>query len=400
MRVALVHDWLTGMRGGEKCLEVFCELFPEADLFTLLHVPGSVSPAIERRRIVTSAIDRLPLPRRTYRFCLPLMPAAVESLDLDGYDLVLSSSHCVAKGAIAPPGALHLSSVHTPMRYAWDLRALYFPPQRWTSRWLVPPLLARLRQWDVQSASRVDRFVANSRFVAARIARYYGRDAEVIHPPVDTRFFAPDPTSASRGDDGFYLVVGALVPYKGVEIAVEAFNRLGRPLRVVGTGALRSRLEARAGSNVRFTGWLSDADLREHYARCRALVFPSIEDFGIVPLEANAMGRPVIALARGGALETVAPANDPRNPLLPAPANARRAPTGVLFPERTAESLAAAVRFFERHEGLFDPAALRRHALPYDRARFKRQIGESVARALSGRGSNSLTALDIGEIRS
>ena len=381
MKVALVHDWLTGMRGGEKCLEVFCELFPEADLFTLLHVRGTVSPTIENRRIFPSFVQRLPFSARGYPYYLPLMPAAIESFDLNGYDLVLSSSHCVAKGAIPAPEALHVCYVHTPMRYAWDLRSRYFPPGRLLSR-LAPPLLHYLRTWDVAATARADRMVANSRFVARRIASYYRREATVIHPPVDTEFFRP---AAGRGE--FYLYVGALAPHKGVELAVRAFNRLRRPLRIAGRGPLRPKLERLAGPTIEFTGWLSDEALREQYAACRAVVFPSKDDFGIVPLEANSMGRPVIALGQGGALETVVPANGRPELGSRSAAGDAEPPTGVLFHDDGPEALQAAVEWFERHEWLFRQEALREHARRFDRALFKRRIRRFLQEAIADRRS-------------
>ena len=375
MKVALVHDWLTGMRGGEKCLEVFCELFPDADLLTLLHIPGSVSPTIERHHIVPSFLQRLPGSQRGYRHYLPLMPTAVETLDLSAYDFVLSSSHCVAKGVIPRPDALHVSYVYTPMRYAWDLWPQYFPPTGWISRAILPGVLNYLRLWDTASAHRVDQFVAISQFVARRIAKYYRREASVIYPPVDTSFFVPGGES-----DDYYLMVTALVPYKGVDLAIRAFNTLRRPLKIVGSGPLEKHLRRLAGPTVELLGWRSDAELQQYYAACRAVIFPSQEDFGIVPLEANASGRPVIALGQGGALETVTPANDLREPLAVHPdIGPHHVPTGVLFPQRTPESLEAAVRFFEAHETLFSRDALRQHALPFDRECFKDRMRQMLA---------------------
>jgi glycosyltransferase involved in cell wall biosynthesis len=383
MKVALVHDWLTGMRGGEKCLEVFCELWPDADLFTLVHVPGSVSAVIERHRIITSLVQRLPGSARGYRYYLPLMPTAIESLDLSPYDLVLSSSHCVAKGAISRPDALHVAYIHAPMRYVWDLWPLYFPPHGRLTRALIPLVLNYLRTWDVASAQRVDRFVANSHFVARRIAKYYRREAAVIYPPVDTAFFTP---GQSTGD--YYLMVTALVPYKGVDLAIQAFNALRRPLKIIGSGPLAAKLRAMAGTHVELLGWRSNEELRQYYAACRAVIFPAPEDFGIVPLEANAAGRPVIALGQGGALETVRPANDPSNPgaVLPHPGTSP-APTGVLFFQRTPEALQAAVRFFEAHAGLFNPAALRCHAQQFDRSVFTQRLQQFLAAALVAHGA-------------
>ena len=370
MKVALVHDWLTGMRGGEKCLEVFCELFPQADLFTLVHIPGSVSPTIERHRITPSFLQSIPGSRRWYRHYLPLMPAAIERLDLSEYDLVLSSSHCVAKGVIPSPNALHVSYLYTPMRYAWDLWPQYAPSTGKLSRLIMPGMLNYLRMWDVTSSHRVDEFIAISKFVARRIAKYYRREANVIYPPVDTSFFVPGGDS-----EDYYLMVTALVPYKGVDLAIRAFNALGRPLKIIGSGPLEKTLQHLAGPTVELLGWRSNEELRQYYAACRALIFPVQEDFGIVPLEANAAGRPVIALGQGGALETVAPANDLQAPMTVHPrVELGEAPTGVLFPQRTVESLQAAVDFFESHETLFDPVALRQHTLQFDRERFKSRI--------------------------
>src|SRR5262245_16639520 len=274
MNVALVHDWLPGMRGGERCLEVFCELFPDADLFTLLHVPGSVAPLIERRRVVTSFVQRLPDAARGYRRYLPLFPLAVSRFDLGGYDLVLSSSHAVAKGVRVPAGALHVCYCFTPMRYVWDLYPDYFGPSAGAlTRAVMPLVAAALRRWDRRTAAGVRHFVAISRFVADRIRLAYGRAAEVIYPPVDVARFRID---ESPGD--FYLVVSALTPYKRIDLAVEAANRLERRLLVVGTGPEERRLRALAGPRVEFLGWRDDAEVAELYARCRALIFPTVED--------------------------------------------------------------------------------------------------------------------------
>ncbi len=370
MRVALVHDWLTGMRGGERCLEVFCELFPDADLYTLLHVPGSVSPVIERRRIVTSFIQRLPGAHRRYRHYLPLFPAAVSRFDLRGYDLVISSSHCVAKGARPAPGSLHVCYCHTPMRYVWDRYEDYFGPGAPPLvRALMPPVAAALRRWDRAASRRVHAFAANSRHVAGRIARCYGRAAEVIHPPVDVERFAP-----AEGDPGdYYLVVSALVPYKRIDLAVRAAGRLGRRLLVVGTGPEAPRLRRLAGPTVEFLGWRPDAEVARLYAGCRALLFPGVEDFGIAPLEAMASGRPVVAFAAGGALETVVPPGG------------EEVPTGILFAEQTEEALVEAMQRLEAEADRFEPKALRAHAEQFDRARFAARIAAFVTEQLEGR---------------
>jgi glycosyltransferase involved in cell wall biosynthesis len=368
VRVALVHDWLTGMRGGERCLEVLCELFPDADLFTLLHAPGTVSAAIERRRIVTSFVQRLPAASRRYRFYLPLFPAAVAGFDLTPYDLVISSSHCAVKGARARRDALHLCYCFTPMRYVWDLYDDYFGARAPTAvRLLMPPVAALLRRWDRRSSARVDRFVAISRHVAARIERCYGRRSDVIYPPVEVSRFR-----LGEGPGEFYLVVSALTPYKRVDVAVEAANQLGARLLVVGSGPEEARLRALAGPTVELLGWRSDAEVAELYARCRALLFPPLEDFGIAPLEAMAAGRPVIAFGRGGALETIVPLDGGDEP-----------PTGLFFDAQTPEALAAAIRRFEANAHRLEPKTLRARAERFDRPIFKDRIARYVDRCLS-----------------
>ena len=325
MRVALVHDWLTGMRGGEKVLEVLCEINPDADIFTLFHQRGSVSDTIERHRIETSFVQYLPLARSHYRRYLPLFPVAIEQFDLDPYELVISSSHCAAKAVIAPGRARHLCYCHSPMRYAWDQFDAYFGPARVgaaASRWFYRPVLAAMARWDADTERRVQRFVANSRHVAGRIRRYYNRVATIVYPPVDTVFYHPaDITPSSH-----FLVVSALVPYKRIELAMAACERLGAGLRIVGDGPDRARLEARASGRVEFLGRLTDSDIRDEYRKALAVILPGEEDFGIVPIEAQACGRPVVALARGGALETVI---DGEN--------------GVFFAEPDVEHLSAAL---------------------------------------------------------
>jgi glycosyltransferase involved in cell wall biosynthesis len=308
-----------------------------------------------------------------------LMPTAIEAFDLSAYDVVLSSSHCVAKGVIPRPDALHVAYVHTPMRYAWDLWPQYFPATGPMSRYVVPLVLNYLRMWDTASAQRVDRFLTNSQFVARRIAKYYRRRATVVPPPVDTAFFTP---GSERGD--YYLMVTALVPYKGIDLAIQAFNDLRRPLKIIGRGPLAAQLKALAGPSVELLGWRSNEELRQYYAACRAVIFPTQEDFGIVPLEANAAGRPVLALGLGGALETVIPANDTRFPgMQRLRTDVTEAPTGVVFTSRTPAALQEAVHFFEAHEALFCPVALRRHALQFDRQRFKQRIQQLLSELLA-----------------
>lgn len=355
-RVAIVHYWLVGMRGGEKVLEALCRMFPQADIFTHVYAPDRVSGTIRAHRVTETRIARLPLASRLYDKYLPMMPRALEEIDLTGYDLVISSEAGPAKGVIAPPDALHLCYCHSPMRYLWDQYHVYRASAGLLTRTMMPPLAARLRNWDVISAARVDVFAANSRHVARRIESYWRRDATVVHPPVAVDDFAP---VAREKRGGFYLWAGELAPYKRPDIAVEAFTRMGRPLIVIGGPArAERRLRRIAGDNVHFMGRMPFEKLRRYLASCRALVFPGEEDFGIVPVEAMASGRPVIAYGRGGALDTV-----------------RDGETGLLFPDQSADGLIAAVERFER-EGLddLDPQALVRHARRFDEAAFRRGI--------------------------
>ncbi len=364
MKTALVHDWLTGMRGGEKVLEVLCELYPGARIFTLVHVKGSVSPAIEALPIETSFIQGLPMVRSRYRSYLPLFPSAIEKFDIREYDLVISSSHCVAKGVIPRPDARHICYCHTPMRYVWAMYEEYFGEGRvgGLKRMLIPYFANYLRMWDSASSHRVDRFIANSRHVSGRIMRYYGRDSDVIYPPVET-----SGTYLSEKDEGYYLVVSAFAPYKRVDIAVEAFSRMGKRLVVVGTGQDGKRLRRMAGPSVEFKGWVDGRALGAFYAGCRALVFPGEEDFGIVPVEAQCYGKPVIAFGAGGALETVIGTREPA-----VADGADTARTGLFFGEQTAQALIGAVERFEASR--FDGAAIREHALLFDRKIFRERI--------------------------
>jgi glycosyltransferase involved in cell wall biosynthesis len=365
-RVVLVHDWLTGMRGGEKVLETFCRRWPQARLYTLLHRRGSVNPAIEALRPHTSFLQWLPGSLRYYRYLLPLMPYAV-GWNLGECDLVVSSSHCVAKGVRVPAGVPHFCYCHTPMRYAWHLREAYFGGRwRWPRQWLVQRLLDRLREWDRHSAAGVSHFIANSRVVQQRIRECYGRTSTVIYPPVDTDFYCP----AEVPREDYYLVLSAFAPYKRLDLALDACRQLGRRLLVIGSGQDEKKLRRLAGDRTRFLGWQSDDMLREHLRRCRALLFPGEEDFGIVPVEAQACGTPVIAYGRGGATETVVPPG------------AGAAPTGRWFTEQTPECLAAAIETFEQHADEFDPYRLRQHALRFGVRRFEDEVFGFIARKL------------------
>jgi glycosyltransferase involved in cell wall biosynthesis len=329
MRIALVHDWLTGMRGGEKVLEVLCERFPEADVFTLVHVAGSVSGTIERHRIRTSFVQRLPGSRRYYRYYL------------------------------RPEGARHLCYCLTPMRYAWDQFDAYFGRERIgrIGSAVMRPVMNRLARWDRATANRVDRYVAISHYVAGRIRRYYNREASVVYPPVDTDFFCPDDSASER----YALVVSALVPYKRIDVAIEACARVGVPLKIVGDGPERPSLQRRFGARAEFLGRRSNEDVLELYRRAAVVLLPGEEDFGIVPVEAQACGRPVVALGRGGATETVRPGE-----------------TGLLVEDTSVESFAESVDAALRHS--FDRTVIRRHAERFGRVRFGDEM-EALVRA-------------------
>jgi glycosyltransferase involved in cell wall biosynthesis len=363
MRVALIHDWLVAMRGGEKCLEVFSEIFPEADLYTLVYAAEKVSPTFRRMKIHTSWLNGLPMATNYFRYFLPFFPAAIEAFELRDYDLILSSNHCVAKG-IFPHRALHLSYIHAPMRYVWDMYDSYFTDGISPTRGALWACRPYLRRWDVESAGRVDYFIANSRNVAAKVNALYGKPVTVIYPPVDIEKF-----QIRSNQEPYYLVVSALVPYKRIDLAVAAFNKLKLPLKIAGDGPLRKRLERAAGRNIEFLGWVDDPTLAELYGACQALIFPGEEDFGIVPLEAQATGRPVIGYGRGGLQETVIPLD------ACAGASAREAgPTGIFFTEQTPGGLIAAVELFERIRNSFDPVKIQRHAAGFSRDRFKAEV--------------------------
>lgn len=360
-RVAIIHYWLVGMRGGERVLEALCRMFPDADLFTHVADPATLSAVLTKHRITETRIARLPLARRVYPYYLPLMPRALEELDLSGYDLVISSESGPAKGVIPPPDAPHLCYCHSPMRYLWDQYPLHRDQAGWLTRRLMSRAAHRLRQWDVTSAARVDRFTANSRFVARRIDSYWRRAADVVPPPVAVDQFRPAP-KAELGD--YYLWVGELAAYKRPDLAVEAFRQLDRPLVVIGgPDSALPRLRARAGAKTTFLGKTSFDDLRAHMARCRALIFPGEEDFGIVPVETMAAGRPVIAYGRGGVLDTVVEGE-----------------TGVFFHDQTVAALVEAVERFEAC-GLAaaGPEACVARARQFTEARFAEGIRKSLS---------------------
>lgn len=365
MRVAIVHYWLVGMRGGERVLEQLCLLFPQADIYTHVCIPENLSPLLRRHRITESFVARLPGARRHYQKYLAFMPRALEEFDLSGYDLVLSSESGPAKGVITPPDVPHVCYVHSPMRYLWDQYHAYRDGLGRANRLAFSLLSSRLRVWDAVSANRVDHFVANSNFVAQRVRRWWRREAEVVHPPVDLDAYRPAP---APGPEAPYLFLSELVPYKRADLAVEACRRLGRPLRVVGQGPELERLKRQAGPGTEFLGRAPVAAMPGLYRDCRALLFPGVEDFGIVPLEAMASGRPVIAFGRGGALDTV-----------------RDGETGVLFPEQSAEGLAAAIERFEREvEPRLEPETLAAQAARFGPEAFRAAMWSAIRRAAPG----------------
>lgn len=361
-RVAIIHYWLVGMRGGERVLESLCRMFPQADIFTHVVDRDRISPTLNAHRIFTTRIARLPMAQRMYQKYLPLMPRALEEIDLTGYDLVISSEAGPAKGVITPPDAPHLCYCHSPMRYLWDQYHVYRNGAGLITRAVMPSLAHPLRQWDVTSAARVDGFVANSNHVAQRIKKYWRQDADVVHPPVAVHEFSP---VAPAEVEDFYLWVGELAGYKMPEMAIEAFRRLDKPLLVIGgPDKAAKRLAAAAGPRTRFLGKVSFADLKFYMASCRALIFPGEEDFGMVPVEVMASGRPIIAYGRGGILDSVVDGK-----------------TGYLYREQTVEALIEAIHGFER-QGIhhFDPADLVRHAAKFDERYFIRGIARNLAR--------------------
>ena len=369
MKVALIHYWLVGMRGGEKVLEALCRLFPQADIYTHVYVPEKISPLIRQHKVRTTFINKLPRAARWYQKYLPLMPLALEQLDLRGYDLVISSESGPAKGVLTDALTPHICYCHSPMRYLWDFYPRYLAECGPVSGPAFRLFAHKLRLWDLASSFRVDHFVANSQHVAKRIAKHYRRDAAVIHPPVDAAAFAPKDGIFTRpGPDAPYLCHCQLVGYKRVDLAVQAFTQSGRKLLVVGDGEQRAALERMAGPSIRFLGWQEQQATQRTMQECRALVFPGEEDFGIVPVEAQAAGRPVIAFGRGGALETV-----------------RDRETGLFFQDQSVDALNEAVARFEQMEEHFDPQALARHAQAYTAEHFDAAFMALVEKVLSQR---------------
>ena len=356
-RVAIVHYWLVGMRGGERVIERMLKLFPDADIYTHVYVPEAMSAAIRARPVTTSFIQRFPGAAKHYQKYLPLMPMALEQFDLRGYDLVISSESGPAKGVIAAPNALHVCYCHSPMRYLWDHYHDYRAKAGGLTRLLMPWLFHGLRSWDTVSASRVDHIISNSSFIRQRVRRAWGRDSVIVHPPVETSLFG-----VSSEIDSNYLWVGQMTPYKRADIAMEAFNRLKIPLLMVGHGEMSADIKRRAGPNIKIVPSLDFVSLRRAYARCRGLIFTAEEDFGIVPVEAMASGRPVLAFGRGGALDTVKPEV-----------------SGLFFADQTAESIMDGVHAMENWLPDFDPEAAKQHAERFAPEHFDRGLLRVIA---------------------
>jgi glycosyltransferase involved in cell wall biosynthesis len=366
VKVALVHDWLTGMRGGEKVLEALLDIFPDAPIFTLLHCEGQVSKKIEARKIHTSWIQKIPFAKKHYRGLLPLFPVAVEGFDLRDFDLIVSSSHCVAKGVIPRSDAFHISYVHTPMRYVWDLYHAYQQRGRapFLRRLFFPPVAAALRSWDVAALPRVDAFVANSENVARRIRRHYGRKADVIYPPVDVDYFTPGGENRETLEKhDHFLIVSALVPYKNIELALQTFRERQAKLTIVGDGPDYRYLKSLAGPTVTFLGRVSDEELRNQYRGARALIFPGEEDFGMTAVEAQACGCPVIALRAGGVPESVIDGK-----------------TGILFDEPTPAALHLSIDKLAQIG--FNISDLRENAVQFSVDNFQKNFRKFLALAL------------------
>lgn len=360
LRTAIIHYWLVGMRGGERVLEHICDLFPDADIFTHVVDRNRLSEKLRQRNIYTTFIGRIPGARTHYQKFLPLMPRALEALDLGDYDLVISSEAGPAKGVITRPDATHLTYCHSPMRYVWDQYHEYRQAGGVCAKIVMPLFAPGLRQWDVTSAARTDVFLANSNFVRRRIAKFWHRDATVLYPPVDTMLFQNNAEPTAE-----YIWAGQLVPYKRPDVAVDAFTANGRPLHVIGDGAMFENLRKRAGPNIRFTRRMDFASLKQAYATARGLVFTGEEDFGMIPVEVMASGRPVLAYNRGGALETIV-----------------NGVTGLLFDGKSAEELTLAVDRFEAWLPHFEPAAAVRQAQRFRPEAFRNGFMAAVEQAI------------------
>ncbi len=377
MKIAIVHFWLTGMRGGEKVLEEILRIYPDADLYTNVFVPEQVSEIIKNRKVFTTFINKLPYAKKIYHVYLPFMPLALKRLDLRKYDLVISSESGPAKGVITKKKTLHICYCHSPMRYIWDIQDAYLKnasiPERIYLRLITP----YMREWDRKTSGYVDYFVTNSENVKGRIKRIYNRSSITVHPPVDVSFFRPVEKKGKH-----FVLAGKLAHYKRPDIAVEAFSEMKLPLKVIGSGPMFSRLKKIGGRNIEFLGRVDDETFREIIATSRALIFPGEEDFGIIPLEAQAAGVPVIAYERGGVLESI-------NGLRPSrEIKDKEGYTGLFFGQQTVQGLKGAVRWFIENESVFNPDVLRRNAERFTpevfRQKFKEFVDEKINNHLKG----------------
>jgi glycosyltransferase involved in cell wall biosynthesis len=369
MKIAIVHPWFLAHGGAEHTVSVLAEMYPEADIFTLLYNERDLPPALQGRKIKASSANFLPWKYQTYRFLMPFYPAGFEGIDLRGYDLVISSDSCVAKGVLIDQTARHICYCHSPMRALWDLRFEFRDTLPTPFRPIFNAITRSLRQWDFQAAQRVDYFVANSSFVAERIRSYYRRESHVIYPPVNEQSHM-----ASSSHENYYLSVGRLTHTKRVDLLIQACNQLKRRLIVVGTGRHIAALKKLAGQTIEFPGRINNVELEDVYRNCRALLFSANEDFGIVPVEAQSYGRPVVAYGHGGSLETVVGIDQ---------ASEGKAPTGVFFTKQTVESVCDAILRFETAENSFDPIAIQEHASRFSRSRFEHDFGNLVAKVIA-----------------
>lgn len=373
MRVALVHDWLNGMRGGEQVLQAIATIFPRARIYTLFCDPETISSELNNHEIKTSFIQNLPKRKQYYRYFLPLFPRAIERFNFNDTDLVISSSHCVAKGAVTGENTLHICYCFSPMRYVWDRFDDYFRKDRINpiKYRFISYMAKRLRTWDRKSSRRVDLFIADSNFVRKRIKEYYQRPSKVIFPPVDTDFYTPGPS----GRQGYFLLAGAMVPYKKGDIVIEAFKGLDEKLVVTGDGPELIRLANMASRNVEFTGWIDRETLRDYYRGCSALIFPGVEDFGIIPVEAQSCGKPVIAYAEGGIKDTVI------GPLVDEIDRFDGFKSGLFFKNQTVEEITKALKVFS--DLSFDSEEIRRHAAGFSKENFFSRMNELLTEAVS-----------------
>src|SRR3989338_1196664 len=366
--ICFIHDWLYKMRGGEKVLEAMSELYPDAPIYTLFSDPEALSENLKKRKIINSWLQFIPGIKHIYRWLLPLFPWIIQQFDLSGYDLIISSSHCVAKGAKIPMMSKHICYCHTPMRYLWGMVSEYFSKYPFFLQWLIELYFKWLRKWDYETSQRVDQFIDNSNHIAKKIKTIYGKDSVVIHPPVHVEI--PEQTEVDDEEENeFYLIVSALVPYKRIDLAISAFNQLKKPWVIVGDGPMKNELKNMIETElIVMTGWIEDKSLFEFYRKAKALIFPGEEDFGMVPVEAQMFGVPVIAYGSGGILDSVIPYTDN--------GAQTKTYTGIFFAEQTEKALIEAVKKFENL--LFDSADIQSHAQNFSKKRFQQAISSLI----------------------